>query len=134
MLHATGPRALPKTLDPFGKVLSFSFPVFDYIGGCRHAADAKMGRKGRAILHQHLRRVLGNEIRDDVRQALQAGNGLKSAIPADLAVEYIVTTFILVLNWWVESKSPLSAREVDDVFLALVVPALTSALGRAGGR
>jgi len=134
MLLATEPRALPKTLDPFGEVLSFSFPVFDYIGGCRRAADVKMGRKGRAILHQHLRRVLGNEIRDDVRQALQAGNGLKSAIPADLAVEYIVTTFILVLNWWVESKSPLSAREVDDVFLALVVPALTSALGRAGGR
>jgi hypothetical protein len=96
--------------------------------------DAKMGRKGRAILHQHLRRVLSNEIRDDVRQALQAGNGLKYAIPADLAAEYIVTTFILVLNWWVESSSPLSAREVDDVFLALVVPALTSAVGCSGDR
>ena len=124
MLHATGPRPVPKTLEPFGKVLSFSFPVFDYIGGCRHAADAKMGRKGRTILHQHLRRVLPNQIRDDVRQALEAGNGLTSSIPADLAVEYIVTTFILVLNWWVESRSPLSAREVDDVFLALVVPAV----------
>jgi len=124
MLHATGPRPVPKTLEPFGKVLSFSFPVFDYIGGCRHAADAKMGRKGRTILHQHLRRVLRNQIRDDVRQALEAGNGLTSSIPADLAVEYIVTTFILVLNWWVESRSPLSAREVDDVFLALVVPAV----------
>ena len=134
MLHATGPRPVPKTLEPFGKVLSFSFPVFDYIGGCRHAADAKMGRKGRTILHQHLRRVLRNQIRDDVRQALEAGNGLTSSIPADLAVEYMVTTFILVLNWWVESRSPLSAREVDDVFLALVVPALTSTSGRAEGR
>jgi AcrR family transcriptional regulator len=131
---ATKPRKLPETLEPFGKVLSFSFPVFDYIGGCRHAADAKMGRKGRAILHQHLRRVLSNQIRDDVRQALQAGNGLTSSIPADLAVEYIVTTFILVLNWWVESRSPLPAGEVDDVFLALVVPALRSALGRPEGR
>jgi len=81
-------------------VLSFSFPVFDYIGRCRHAADAKMGKKGRAIVHQHLRRVLSHKIRDDVRQALQAGDGLKSAIPSDLAAEYIVTTFILVLNWW----------------------------------
>jgi AcrR family transcriptional regulator len=134
MLHATAPRALPRTLERFGKVLSFSFPVFDYIGGCRHAADAKMGRKGRTILHQHLRRVLSNQIRDDVRQALQAGNGLTSSIPADLAVEYIVTTFILVLNWWVESKSPLSAGEVDDVFLALVVPALTSRVERSGER
>jgi AcrR family transcriptional regulator len=131
MLHAREPRAVSKALEPFGKALSFSFPVFDYIGGCRHAADAKMGRKGRAILHQHLRRVLADEIRDGVRQALQVGDGLTSAIPADLAVDYIVTTFILVLNWWVESKSPLSPREVDDVFLRLVAPALTSALGRA---
>ena len=125
MLHATGPRALPTSVGPFGKVLSFSFPVFDYIGRSRHAADAKMGRKGRAIVHQHLRRVLSNKIRDDVRQALHDGDGLKSAIPADLAAEYIVATFILVLNWWVESSSPLSAREVDDVFLRLVGPAVT---------
>ena len=124
---------MPTSVGPFGKVLSFSFPVFDYIGRCRHAADAKMGKKGRAIVHQHLRRVLSNKVRDDVRQALQDGDGLKSAIPSDLAAEYIVTTFILVLNWWVESSSPLSAREVDDLFLALVVPAVTSALGHVEG-
>ena len=134
MLHATAPREVSRTLAPFGKVLSFSFPVFDYIGGCRHAADAKMGRKGRTVLHEQLRRVLLNLIRDDARQALEAGNGAASSIPADLAVGYIVTTFILVLNWWVESRSPLSAREVDDVFLAFVVPALMSASRRAEGR
>jgi hypothetical protein len=55
-----------------------------------------------------------------------------ASLPADLATEYIVTAFILVLNWWVESRSSLSAREVDDVFLGLVVPALTSASDRSG--
>jgi hypothetical protein len=69
-----------------------------------------------------------------VRHALEAGNELTPSIPAGLAVEYIVTTFILVLNWWVESRRPLSAREVDDVFLALAVPALMSASGRSEGR
>ena len=131
MLHATEPRALPTSVGRFGKVLSFSFPVFDYIGRCRHAADAKMARRGRAIVHQHLRHALSNKIRDDVREALQSGDG--SAIPADLAAEYIVTTFMLVLHWWVESRSPLSAREVDDLFLALVVPAVTTSLGHANG-
>ena len=58
----------------------------------------------------------------------------RAASPADLATDYIVTTFIFVLNWWVESRSRLLAREVDDVFLALVVPALTSAVGRSGER
>ena len=92
-----------------------------------------MGRSGRHIVHQHLHRVLAEHIRDEVGRLLQRGDG-RAAGPADLATEYIVATFILVLNWWVESKSALSAREVDDLFLALVVPALTSAFVRAGER
>jgi hypothetical protein len=77
--------------------------------------------------------VLNDKIRDDVHQALQADDGLNPSIPSDLASEYIVTTFMLVLNWWVECRSPLSPREVDDVFLALVVPAVITARGRADG-
>jgi glycerol uptake facilitator-like aquaporin len=90
-----------------------------------------MGTRGRAVVHQHLRHALSNKIRDDVREALLSGDG--SAIPADLAAEYIVATFMLVLHWWVESRSPLSAREVDDLFIALVVPAITTSLGHANG-
>ncbi len=39
-----------------------------------------------------------------------------------------------IANWWVESGDPLSAREVDDVFLALVVPELTLRVDRSGKR
>jgi AcrR family transcriptional regulator len=133
MLHATAPRTLPPSVGRFGDALRFTYPVFEYIGQCRHAAEAKMGRRGRHIVHQHLHRVLVEHIRDDVGEAVQRADG-RAAIPGDLATEYIVTTFVLVLNWWLESRSRLSAREVDDVFLALVVPALTSAVGRPGGR
>ena len=130
MLHATPPRTLPASAGAFGRALWFSFPVFEFIGQCRHAGAAKMGRKGRSIVHQHLRRVLSEQIRDQVEQALHI-HLRGPSLPADVTTEYIVTTFILVLNWWVESRSPLSAREVDDVFLSLVVPALTSELGHA---
>jgi len=126
MLHATPPRALPSSVGRFGNALRFSFPVFEYIGQCRQAAAAKMGMKGRRIVHQHLQRVLVEHIRDDVGRGFA---NAQASMPADLAAEYIVATFILVLNWWVESRSRLSAREVDDVFLALVVPALTSSVG-----
>jgi hypothetical protein len=40
----------------------------------------------------------------------------------------VVSTFILVLNWWVDNRSTLSAREVDDVFRSLVFPALAHSL------
>src|SRR5262245_10042565 len=125
MLHATPPRALPPSASRFGNALTFSFPVFEYIGRCRHAAATKMGVSGRLVVHQHLHRVLVERIRDDVEQAVA---DKPAPMPADLATEYIVTTFILVLNWWVESGSRLSAREVDDLFLALIVLALTSSV------
>ena len=124
MLRATTPRTLPPGVGRLAKALWFSFPVFDYVGRSRHAAEARMGRKGRLIVHQHLRRVLAAQIRDDVRDAVQATPG-RNSIPPDLATEHIVATFVLVLNWWVESKSALSALEVDDLFLGLIVPALT---------
>lgn len=133
MLHATPPRTLPPETAAFSNALWFSFPVFEYIGRCRHAGESKMGKKGRSIVHQHLRRVLGEQIQDQVRQALELTDRRRSTLPTDLATQYIITTFMLVLHWWVESASPLSAREVDDVFLALVVPAVTSPLGRAEG-
>jgi AcrR family transcriptional regulator len=132
MLHATAPRTLPANVGGLAKALWFSFPVFGYVGQCRHAAEAKMGRKGRSIVHQHLRRVLASQIRDEVRDALHRGGHRNPTIPPELAAEYIMTTFILVLNWWVEIKSPLSALEVDDLFLALVVPALTRHVGGSG--
>jgi AcrR family transcriptional regulator len=126
MLQATAPRPSPPSVGRFGNVLRFSFPVFEYIDQRRHASAAKMGRRGRQIVHQHLHRVLAARIRDQVGR-VQEQERRTSALPADLLTEYIVTTFMLVLNWWVESGSPLSPREVDDVFLALVGPALTSA-------
>ena len=133
MLQPTAPRTPPPSVGRFGNgnILRFSFPVFEYISQSRHASAAKMGRTGRHIVHQHLHRVLVERIRDEVGHALQRGDGL-AAVPADLATEYIVATFILILNWWVESKSALSAREVNDLFLALVVPALTSTFGGPG--
>ena len=71
-------------------------------------------------------------------KAFPAAGGLMSYGPShheifDLAAEYIVTTFMLVLHWWVETRSPLSAREVDDLFLSLVVPAVTTGLGHTNG-
>ena len=124
MLHAKRPRPLPSSAEPFAKVVWFSLPVFEYIDGFRHTADPKMGRRGRLILHQHLRQVLTKEIADQVRAGVQHSELPAGGIPPDLLVEYVVATFILVLNWWIESRSRHSPREVDDLFLALVLPTL----------
>jgi AcrR family transcriptional regulator len=126
MLHSAPLRPLPSSARRFGKAVWFSLPVFEYVDRFRHTADAKMGRRGRALVHQHLRQLLIEQIADDVRAAVQRRDAGAGEVPPDLLVEYVVGTFILVLNWWLESRSPLSPRDVDDLFLAMVVPTLAA--------
>jgi hypothetical protein len=35
---------------------------------------------------------------------------------------------VLVLNWWVETNSPLVPKEVNDLFRVLVLPTLVTIL------
>lgn len=109
----------------FDRVVGFSCRVFEHIDRFRHTATAMNGRKSRTIVHHHLRRVLLGQvlaaIKDSAPSSEQAGR-----VPARLLAEYVVSTFILVLNWWVDSRSTLSPREVDDIFRVLVLPALAA--------
>lgn len=54
--------------------------------------------------------------------------GALAALIREKPYEDIASTFVLVLNWWVESDNPLSAREVDGLFRELVEPSLARAL------
>jgi AcrR family transcriptional regulator len=123
ILHSTPPRELPPSVGTAGKALWFSLPFFEFVGQCRHAGSPKMGRRGRWIIHQHLRHILTEHVRDELNAARPLKKGA-ARIPRELLAEFIVGSFILVLTWWVESNSPLSPREADDLFLELVVPTL----------
>ena len=85
-----------------------------------------MGTRGRAILHEHLRRVLGDLVADDLRKDLQTRGKATGEVPSDLLVQYVASTFVLVLNWWVEGRSRLRPTEVNALFRALVLPTLAA--------
>ena len=114
-------RQLPPSAHRFAPVVAFSHGLFEHIDSVRHSGTAMKSTKGRAIVHHHLRRVLLETVTDVFRRgALPA----KNRLPPDLVAEYVVGTFLLVLNWWVERGSALFAREADEVFLSLVLPTL----------
>ena len=47
-------------------------------------------------------------------------------VPPELLARHVAATFVLVLNWWVESGSPITAAEIDAHFRALVLPVLAA--------
>jgi hypothetical protein len=70
--------------------------------------------------------MLAERIADDVRKGLQGWRKTAHQIPRDLFVQYVASTFIQVLNWWMESRNPLPAKQVNDLFRALILPTLAA--------
>ena len=63
---------------------------------------------------------------EDVRQECQRRREQVGQVPPDLCVQDVASTFILVLHWWVDSRSPLPPKAVDDVFHALILPTVAA--------
>ena len=122
--------ALPSVAKGPERTIHFSLPIFEYHRQHRRMGEARMGARGRAIIHEHLRRALSELIADDVRKEYKVRRKAAGQIPPDLLVQYVASTFILVLNWWVESRRPLPPNEVNDLFRELVLPTLATTLAR----
>jgi AcrR family transcriptional regulator len=106
------------------RLLLFSRPIFAHVEEHRHASGDRMGRRGRATLHDQLRRVLAEIVRAEVGDGPRMVRGM----PRELLVRHVTSTFVIVLDWWIESGTALRAGEVSELFESMVHPALARAL------
>ena len=127
MLGSVHARESPSSTKPHEMMIRFSLPILEHIERHRRTGVARMGARGRALIHEHLRRVIAEAITDEVKRAGQRRARADGSISADLLAQHVATTFVLVLNWWVESGSSLDAGEVNDLFRRLILPSLASA-------
>ena len=121
-------REASSSSTPYERILSFSLPVFQHIHQHRRTGTAMMGTHGRAVVHDHLQRVVAERIAEDVRKHFQGRRKTSIKIPQEVLVQYIASTFILVLNWWADSRQPLQPSEADALFRALIMPTLSAVL------
>ena len=80
--------------------------------------------RGRAILHEHLRKVLTGIIGEVMDTRFRSVRKAEGKIPPDLVAAYVASTFVLVLNWWLDKKMRLSPREINEIFRELTLPTL----------
>lgn len=106
--------------------LWFSQTIFEHVDRQRRTTIHRLGRRGAAILHQRLNHVLVKMIAEQLRTEPRKKHKRDGGIPSDLLAQYLAGTFVLVLNWWIESKSQISPSAVNDLFRSLVMPVLAS--------
>ena len=127
LLRSVQTAELPPSRKRYERVIRFSRPVFEHIHQHRQTGAANIGLRGRALIHEHLQEVISELIADDVKKEFRTARKRDQHIPANFLVQYLASTFILVLNWWVESKRPLPPDEIDALFRSLVLSTLATA-------
>jgi len=102
--------------DPFAW---FSLPIFEHIH--RHRLEGKAAPlDGRSAIHSRLQHTIEELISDDIVRCFARRR--VGPIPAELAVKHVASTFVLVLNWWLDVAGARSPRDADALFRALVIP------------
>jgi len=122
--------AVPSPKQTHGKgrerVLWFGLPVFEYHYRHAHSWGDKIGARGRAILHEHLRRVLTDSIVEVIKRDFRFGRESTRGITPELVSAYVASTFVLVLNWWLDKRMRLPPNDVNEIFRGLTLPALAA--------
>lgn len=125
MLRSGRPAVRSPSPSWHDDVLWFSLPVFTHLDQHRRTSEDRMGARSRAILHGHLEHAVAELVADELKRDRYAENG-SARIPRELLARHVAATFVLVLNWWVESGSQLTAAEIDDHFRSLVLPVVAA--------
>ena len=108
------------------RILCFSLPVFEHHYRHAHAWADRIGTKGRNILHEHLRRVLTDIIAQVMKKDYRPGRQFPRQLPPEVVSSYVASTFVLVLNWWLDTRMRLPPSDINDVFRRLASPTLAT--------
>lgn len=110
--------------DPCEALVGFSLPFLQHIHAHRRSAKVNPGERGRAILHDRLRYVLAEWIAESIGSDVRHHGCPPGRIENRLLAQYIASTFVLVLHWWLDCEGPSRAEEANERFRALVMPTL----------
>lgn len=115
----------PATASTRDRLTWFSLPILTHHEQHRRDFTGQLSPDARALLHEHLRRALTSILRERFKKSPPRREGA-AHIPTDLLAPYIASTFVLVLNWWLDSRNSLGSADVHRVFESLIASAITS--------
>jgi hypothetical protein len=127
------PRARKTSATAPGKsylrIIGFSLPMFEHAQEYRRVNRALLGSDAEAVvrrrIHSVLAGIVSRELGLELRQR-KIGNG---PVSPELLAHFLVSTYISVLTWWLNSRSPVPPKEIDVAYRHLVLPCLTSLFG-----
>jgi AcrR family transcriptional regulator len=105
--------------------LAFSATLFDHAWGYKEVYRALIGGRGGTLAMDDIRDVLSSFVREELSGAWEDGE-----VSRDLAVQFVVSTFLTVLTSLLAKRSKLTPAAANVVFRRLVLGGVGSSIRR----
>lgn len=113
----------------YERMIAFSLPMFEHAQEYRRVQRALLGSSAETVLRRCIHSVLAGIVRRELKLELLRRKGHGSPVSPELLAHFLVSTYISVLMWWLNSKNPVSPKEIDVAYRHLVLPCLASIFG-----
>ena len=117
------------THKPAGRVPSPSLAFFRHAGEQHRLYEAMMGKQGGEVVRMYLYQYVSGLMTSHLNR--QIGQTRQLAVPREVLVHYVVSSFLALLTWWLDHGMPYGADRMEEMFTMLTAPGIRTALGSA---
>jgi AcrR family transcriptional regulator len=120
----TGRAAGPRAGTAADEILQSAQRIFEHIE--RHlTAGTRLDGRGQASIHDRLQKLLVRHVANALKQSPPDRRDSRCDLPDELIAQFAASTFVVVLQWQLESNGALTSGEASRMFRRLVAPVLS---------
>jgi AcrR family transcriptional regulator len=113
----------------YERIIGFSLAMFEHAHEYRRVNRALLGSDAEAVVRRRIHSVLAGIVWRELKLELQTRRHARIAVSPELLAHFLVSTYISVLTWWLNSKNPVAPKEIDVAYRHLVLPCVASIFG-----
>lgn len=113
----------------YERIIGFSLAMFEHAQEYRRVNRALLGSTAEAAVRRRIHSVLAGIVSRELKLELQSRRVASIPVSPELVTHFLVSAFISVLTWWLNSKNPVPPKDIDAAYRRLVLPCLESLFG-----
>ena len=113
----------------YERIIGFSLAMFEHAHEYRRVNRALLGSSAEAVVRRQIHSVLAGVVRQELQQEFARRKRDIGSVSPELLTYFLVSTFVSVLTWWLNSKNPLPSKDIDGAYRQLVLPCLAAVFG-----
>lgn len=113
----------------YERIIGFSLAMFEHAQEYRRVNRAMLGSSAEVVVRRQIHSVLAAMVRRELQLEWQRRKRGSGPVSPELLSHFLVSSFVSVLMWWLNSRNPMPPKDIDAAYRRLVLPSLASIFG-----